>query len=238
MTVAASARPRFDMRQFVFYRGLALLLAGACSDPAASSATGGTDASASADLAADTAEPLSGYIVDLAFHGGPSDGQELHLEQKQSAITGFAFGSTHKQYPAISLSVNDHQSLVIGKAPASPIDFQINFGNLVGSATDPLQCGKAGSYAFSCKPPGMKLIWKGITFRSECAGLQGEIAVTEWSAKTGGRFAGTFAGTLQGWFTSTNSGDDCADAKIACKNSAITVDVKGGFDFVLPVPDK
>jgi hypothetical protein len=226
------------MRKTLSLRSLALLFVGACSDPAATPATGSTDASITADLAADTGPPLSGYRVDLTFHGGPSDGQKLHLEQTQSAISGFAFGSTHKQYPAISLSINDHQSLVIGKAPASPIDFQINFGNLVGSATDPLQCGEAGSYPFSCKPPGMKLIWKGITFRSECAGLQGAIVVTDWASKTGGRFAGSFAGTLQGWFTSTNTGDDCADAKIACKNPAITVDAEGAFDFVLPVPDK
>jgi hypothetical protein len=100
-----------------------------------------------------------------------------------------------------------------------------------------LQCATEGIYPFSCKPPAIKLLWKGISFRSECPGLDGNITVTDWSAKAGGHFAGTLAGKLQGWFSSQNSGDDCADAKIACKSADITVDVSGAFDFVLPAPD-
>lgn len=204
-------------------------------------ATGGSDTS-DQDAATDTNALITqGYRAKLSFHGGNSDGRVISLDRgfnETEVKTAFAFGSSHKQPPAISLGVHDHVLYTLPTGKQTPLDVIFEFGNLIGSASDPLQLPKADTYPFGCHAPMLQVQFQSSMYRSTCPGQAGEIVVTDWSHEQGGRFAGHFHGTLHVYYFDSAHPDDCVTAGMEqiCKNTA-TVDVDGAFGFTLPAPD-
>jgi hypothetical protein len=227
----------------------------ACSSNAATEAT-----DAKAEVAADVSQEWTqGYSATLTFHGGPADptgkGATLQLDRDltSGASTVFAFGSTHLQWPAISLSMTDNVYEINGKQ--TTLEFHLGLGLLVGSGSGPnggppeVHTPAVGTYPFSCKPPLLRVVYKGFQYKSTCPDLNGEIQVTQWSKTAGGRMVGTFSGTLHFYFADPSHQDDCSTADTvkpgAVADTAITcpvtkpwsVDVQGHFGFTLPPPD-
>ena len=229
------------MRHARLIRLLAALLAGsaACSEPAAP--TPAPDAAMAKDSIPADAKVVNnwvqGYSANLRFHGGIPDGQDVHLERDlHGTKTILSFGNTHLTPPALSFAVDDSVSVVLPGKPASPLQFTLRFGFIAESSAQPLQCGKSGTYPFSCQSPAMLVTYKGFSYRSTCPGLQGAIVVTDWSQDPGGRFAGHFSGRLQAYKPDSQKLDDCAAAntKETCSKTDWWVDVDGVFGFELP----
>jgi hypothetical protein len=223
-------------------RALLTILALTCA--CSSGATTSTGDAGSQDVPIDAGNPYTqGYHATLTFHGGNSAGQVIALDRalnETEVKTAFAFGSSHKQPPAISLGVHDRvQQIVKGKP--TPLDVIFEFGNLIGSTSDPLQLPAVGTYPFGCHAPMLQVQYQSSMYRSTCAGLPGEIVVTDWSHEQGGRFAGHFHGTLHVYYLDSAHPDDCVaavdDTRCTNPNNDATVDIDGVFGFTLPAPD-
>lgn len=230
-----------------------LLILCACSDKESAAAPAADAGIAKVDAGGDSGADVApvnnwsqGFSVKMTFHGGASDGVVVQMERDLEGheSTTFAFGSSHKVHPAISLSVQDSQ-YVDGKPGAvqTKAEFQFNFGNLIESSADPLHVGKAGDYPFGCRPPNLFAKYKSVGYRSVC-GTAGHIVVTDWSASQGGRFAGYFAGTLHSVLPEAEQACESdapfsptAPLTAACTKQDWTVEVEGTFGFTLPVPD-
>ena len=237
----------FHRRLFSLVVALGLVVVGACAAPA--DGGGAADAAAASDSApldAPTKDTFfnnwnQGYTLQMRFHGGPADGAAIDLERDLFGNqTVFAFGSTHLAPPALALSVAESIQYPAGGTTV-PLEVVFNFGLLIGNAELDGHTTQAGDYPFTCKPPMLKIFFKGFWYKSTCPELTGRIDVTDHATEQGGRFAGTVQGTLHAWFPKVSAADDCDPAHTAltcaAKDPDWTVDVDGYFGFELPAKD-
>lgn len=187
---------------------------------------------------------VRGYSIELQFHGGPADGDHLIFHRDLYEIPqAFSFGSTHYTQGEVGLAVADTIKTFLpddkGKLVETMIEIWMNFGLVVGSPINPVHTDKAGSYPFSCKPPMLRIFFKGFAYQSTCPKLNGVIEIDEYGNDTGQRMGGHFLGRLQSYFKKTAFPNDCDATHTAetCKKADWYVDVKGYFRFELPGKD-
>lgn len=239
---ASLARPRRHHGLVALIAWGALCALAGCSDDT----SGGTGAAADGATAADTPSAdvgksawAQGYSLRATFHGGPAGGLALDLERDLFAIPeAFSFGSTHYVHGEVGFAVTDtfiqQRRNAQGVKIDVPVEIILNFGLVVGSSVNPVHTDKAGTYPFSCKPPSIRVVYKGTQYRSTCQGLTGSIDIKEYANQTGGRVAGSFAGRLESAYPPAGMTDECADAKAMCKKPEIYAEITGHFGFTLP----
>lgn len=201
---------------------LLLAAAGGC-DSDESTPDGGGDAGGTGgevgqggDTSGGDAEPDGPGDTDRSWyklHIETQDGLTYDLDRDitDSGIA-FSFGSTHIA-PAVSFSVSESVT-----SPAT-IAIVLNFGIVVGSTDNPVQCDGAKTYDFGGPPPEVDVQVQGLRYISSIEGSTGAMEITDWSATTGDSFAGSFEGRLL-------QETDKADKR--------WIDVEGSFHFILP----
>lgn len=185
-----------------------------------------------------------GYSIQLSFKGGPADGDELLFHRDLYAIPqAFSFGSTHYSQGEVGFAVQDTMKVMLPNAKGKEVEYQLeiwqNFGLVVGSGVNPVHVDEAGDYPFGCKPPFLRIFFKGFAYKSTCPKLNGRITVQEYGNNTGQTLSGEFIGRLQAYFKQGPYPDDCnPDHTLkTCSKPEWYVDVKGYFGFELPEKD-
>jgi hypothetical protein len=244
-----TARPRTARRarRGAPIEALAVATALALASCTAEPTTEPADDSAASDTGADAAPTdgvnswAQGYSAHLVVRGGIADGVVLDVSRDLFDIpTAFSFGSTHYTHGEVTFAVADTFTVQSpdskGKLVETPIEIGLNFGFVVGSSVNDVDTDKAGTYAFSCQPPSIRVFFENSQYRSTCDGLVGNVVVTDYANTTGGRMAGTFKGRIQAVYPSASYPDDCDPAQNAqtCKKPDRYIEIEGVFGFTLP----
>ena len=188
---------------------------------------------------------VQGYTLIVDFVGGIPGGKKLEtiridrdLYDVAASKQAFSYGSSHYTHGEISFAVSETLYPEVGTLKP-PLEFQLNFGLIKGSAKNPVHVDKVGTYPFGCKAPEIRITFMTESYRSTCSGLSGEIEVTKWGDTTGDEFRGSFKGRVQRYYDKPDKPDPCeADKeKLLCKNPQIYAEVRGFFGFTLPDKD-
>lgn len=186
-----------------------------------------------------------GYSIQLSFKGGPADGDELIFHRDLYTISqAFSFGSTHYSQGEVGFAVQDTIKVMLPNEKGKDVEYQLeiwqNFGLVVGSSINPVHVDEVGDYPFGCKPPFLRIFFKGFAYKSTCPKLNGRITIQEYGNNTGQTMSGEFIGRLQAYFKQGPYPDDCnPDHTLkTCNKPDWYVEVKGYFGYELPEKDK
>jgi uncharacterized membrane protein len=180
-----------------------------------------------------------GYTLQLDFHGGDADGKRVLLQRDLFEIpSAFSFGSTHYTQGEVGFAVADTVQIDVD-GQQEQIEVLFNFGLVVGSAVNPVHVDKKGPYPFACKPPALRIFFKGFAYKSTCPDLKGSFDLDQFGTETEETISGTVQGRMQAYFKKSAYPDDCKaeHSKNTCKKPDWYVDIKGYFGFELPKKD-